>query len=72
MIERNIISRDNYLYHLSQLEYGSPSWHKACDQLLIEAGRLEGQYEENERRWREVKDDNSNNQISNSDIQRNS
>lgn len=54
MIERNIISRDNYLYHLSQLEYGSPSWHKACDQLLIEAGRLEGQYEENERRWREA------------------
>lgn len=56
MIERNIINRNNQFYHLSQLEYGSQSWHKACDQLLIEAGRLEGKYEENERRWREARD----------------
>lgn len=54
MIEERIITRNNYHYHLSQLEYGGSEWHKVMDSLLIEAGRLEGKYEENERRLREV------------------
>lgn len=54
MSEQNIITRNNYLYHLSQLEYGGSEWHKAMDSLLVEAGRLEGKHEENERRFREA------------------